>query len=192
MKSCVFFLEGISEKEMLEGFLPRLLKSIGIDNIKPHYFTFNGKHGLKKNLVNRLRYWQRPKSVFVILIDQDTENCKDLKTDVLKLCHKAKRNAQFIVRIACHELESWYFGDLPALAKGLKNDNLYKHQNKQKYRNPDKIQHPSKELEQITKGMYQKISGSRAIGKHLSLNENMSHSFQIFIKGLRMLLQKDV
>ena len=192
MKHLVFFLEGQSDKEMLEGLIPRWLDTIKKE-IKCHYFFFKGKQDLRKKLSSRLKNWQLPESAFVVLLDQDRNDCKPLKTGILDQCRQAiTSNTHFIVRIACRELESWYFGDFPALMKGLKSNNLFKYQNKQKYRYPDNIQYPSRELEKITKGMYQKISGSRAIGKHLSLSTNTSRSFQVFIKGLHKLFPEDV
>jgi len=39
-------------------------------------------------------------------------------------------------------------------------------------------------LEKLTKKKYQKVSGSREIGKHLSIQSNQSRSFQVFIQGV--------
>ena len=64
---------------------------------------------------------------------------------------------------------------------GLEN----KYKNKRKYRIPDKIGSPAEELENITKGIYQKVSGSRKIGSKLSLDSNTSKSFQVFIDSIQ-------
>jgi hypothetical protein len=90
-----------------------------------------------------------------------------------------------LIRIACRELESWYFGDLAAVEAGLEIDGLSALQTKARYRSPDDIVHPSTELKKITKNRYQKVSGSRVIGKHLSLDNKRSRSFQSFINGVR-------
>ena len=39
----------------------------------------------------------------------------------------------------------------------------------------------------MTPGTYQKITGSRAIGKHLNIDEtkNASHSYRVFIQGIK-------
>lgn len=90
-----------------------------------------------------------------------------------------------IVRIACHELESFYLGDLSAVDKGLKMNSLSKLQNKKKYREPDKLANPSQELMTLTKKRYQKISGSRAISRHLNLENNFSNSFNVLVNAIR-------
>ncbi len=37
----------------------------------------------------------------------------------------------------------------------------------------------------ITGGAYQKVGGSRAIGPRMSINENASHSFGVFMAAIR-------
>ena len=91
-----------------------------------------------------------------------------------------------LVRIACHELESFYFGNLSAVEEALQVT-LSSYKNKAAYRIPDNIVNPSKELEKITGGIYQKIGGSREIGKVISLTCNSSHSFNALISGIQRL-----
>ena len=188
MKNLVFFLEERSAKEMLKKFIPRLLS----DEVRPYYVPFNGKRDLETKLVKRLSGWQTPDSVFVILLDQDNENCKSVKQRLIKKCENLASSHTFIIRIVCHELESWYFGDLEAVGKALEKPELKRYKDKPKYRNPDKIREPAKELKKITGGLYQKISGSRDIGRYLSpnLNTNRSHSFKIFIKGIKKIIHQ--
>ena len=185
MKELVFFLEEPSAEAMLKGLLPRLLP----ENIRPLYIVFSGKKDLIGRLSKKLSGWRKLDSAFVILLDQDQESCKNLKKKLLKICRSAADSKQLIVRIACHELESWYFGDLDALGRAINLPNLSHYKNKSKYRAPDRIQKPAKELENITKGAYQKISGSRSVGPELSLEQNSSHSFKIFVKGIKKLVR---
>lgn len=184
MKNLVFFIEGQAEKAMLEGLLPRLF---ACHNIEVKYVTFQGKQDLEAKLCKRLKGWRRPDSTFMILLDQDREDCQKLKQRLVAKC-KELHSSKLLIRIACHELESWYFGDLSAVEKALEQQNIINYANKQKYRRPDHIEKPSDELAKITNGIYQKISGSRAIGEHLSLEKNTSPSFQIFIKGIQSLV----
>ena len=188
MKNLVFLLEGHSEKVMLKELLPKFLPK----KISLFYGVFKGKKDLEKNLFKKIKGWQKPNSAFVILIDQDQENCKLVKKRVVKICKKCEKSVKhlkYIVRIACHELESWYLGDLNAVGKAFSKPNLSsQYKNKQKYRNPDKINNPSEELSKITGKKYQKIAGSRAIGSLLSLQNNKSRSFKNFIKGISRLV----
>ena len=182
MKTIVFFLEEPSAREMLVGLLPKILP----DGIQPRFLVFQGKQDLEKNLVAKMRGWQLPESVFVVMRDQDAGDCEIIKLRLCDLCRKADRS-NAVVRVACRELESFYLGDLDAVEKGLSLTGLAKLQDTRKFRSPDKLGTPSAELERITKGVYQKVSGSRAIGRHLSPDSNRSHSFKVLVDGIRRL-----
>lgn len=179
MMTLVFFLEEPSAQEMLKGILPKILP----ENIQPRFVIFDGKQDLERQLVRRLRLWKTPNCRFFILRDQDLGDCQQVKGNLLKKCNEANKT-NTIVRIACHELESFYLGDLRAVDKGLKLSGLSKLQHKRKYREPDKLPNPARELMALTKNCYQKVSGSRAISKHLSLRENRSHSFNVLVKAI--------
>jgi hypothetical protein len=58
-------------------------------------------------------------------------------------------------------------------------------QQQAKYRNPDVLASPGLELDRITKGRYQKVIGSRAIGPHLDPGNMRSNSFKVFVEGVR-------
>ena len=183
MKNLVCFLEEPSAKEMLKGILPRLLP----ENIQCFYIVFDGKQDLEKQLVHRMRGWQKTDSAFLVIRDQDSADCITVKSRLSDLCREAGK-PEAIVRIACRELESFYFGDLNAVEAGLCVNNVANQQWKAKYRIPDSIVNPSDELERLTNGVYQKISGSRNIGQLLSLDNNASHSFNVLVSGIRGLI----
>ena len=175
----VFFLEEPSAKEMLNGLLPNILP----DNIQPRFVVFEGKQDLEKQLVRRMRLWRMPNCRFFVLRDQDSGDCRLIKRNLLEKCGEANK-PNTIVRIACHELESFYLGDLRAVEKGLKIGSLSILQNKRKYREPDNLSNPAQELISLTNNCYQKISGSRAISKYLNTEENRSHSFKVLVKSI--------
>ena len=179
MMTLVFFLEELSAKEMLNGILPKILP----DNIQSRFVVFEGKQDLEKQLVRRLRLWRTPNCRFFVLRDQDSGDCRLIKRNLLNKCNEANKT-NTIVRIACHELESFYLGDLHAVYKGLKLSGLSKLQNKRKYREPDNLLNPAQESVALTNNYYQKVSGSRAISKYLSLEENCSHSFNVLVKAI--------
>ena len=79
-------------------------------------------------------------------------------------------------------------GDLEAVESGLEIEGIAKNQERGIYRFPDNYPNPSKTLEKLTDGKYQKISGSRAIGPRLNLENVRSKSFHAFINGLKKLL----
>ena len=179
----VFFLEEPSARVMLEGLLPKILPA----HIVPRYITFEGKTDLEKNISRKLRAWLNPQTRFVVLRDQDSSNCTDVKNTLVKLCNEAGK-ANTLVRVACRELESWYIGDLKAVEDGLGLSGLARQQNKSKFRNPDVLNNAYEELSKLTKQTYQKVSGSRAIGPHLDKNRNYSKSFQVFVTGIEKVI----
>lgn len=188
MPVLVFCLEELSAKTLLESLWPRLFPGVSIE-VK--YIVFEGKSDLEKKLEKRLRGWLRPNSLFVVLRDQDSGDCFKIKKTLVAKCASAGR-ADALVRIACAELESWYLGDLAATETALKVTGLSRKQNLSSYRAPDRLVNAAKELDRLTAGRYQKVSGSREIGKHLSLEtgQNRSQSYQVFIKGLRQLVER--
>ncbi len=184
MKNLVFFLEEPSAQRMLEGVLPRFIPS----DVVVHYVVFQGKSDLEKQLLRKLRFWQRPDSVFVVMRDQDSGDCRAIKRRLLELCQQAGRG-EALVRVACHELESFYLGDLAAVERGLGIRGLAAKQGQSRYRTPDKLGSPSEELKKLTNGKYQKVAGSRAIGGHLNLEKNSSHSFTVLLSGIKKVLE---
>ncbi|WP_041963058.1 DUF4276 family protein [Sulfurospirillum cavolei] len=180
----VFLLEEASAKEMLQGILPRLLPT----EIHIKFIVFEGKSDLEKRLKLKIQGWKAPDSYFIILRDQDSGDCKIIKQNLVAKCVESGR-ADTLVRIVCHELESWYLGDLGAVEKGLKIK-LQQSQTSTKFRNPDLLANAAEELEKITKKLYQKVGGSRDIAPHLNIAANTSISFNMFIRGIQTLVEK--
>ncbi|MDR1834852.1 MAG: DUF4276 family protein [Fusobacteriaceae bacterium] len=180
MRTLACFLEEPSARAFLEGVLPRLLP----ENMDIRYVVFQGKQDLEKQIGRKLRCWRKPDTLFLVMRDQDTAICMKVKENLARLCKEAGK-PDALVRIACHELESFYLGDLPATGKALGLSDLAALFGKARYRNPDRIQNPSKELDRLTHGAYQKIGGSREIGKILPIEGNASHSFNVLVSGIR-------
>lgn len=183
MKELVFFLEEASARAMLEGIIPRLLS----EKVAVRYVVFEGKRDLEDHIIRRLRGYLVPDAMFVILRDQDSSDCHELKTSLVEKCRQAGKS-DVLVRIACHELESWYLADLYAVEKGLRLTGITEMQNKKKFRTPDNLSNPYQELRSLTKNKYQKVGGSRAIGPHLDLSNQRSRSFSVFITGVKELI----
>lgn len=116
--------------------------------------------------------------------DSDSSDCRVAKRKLSDIC-EASGHKNWLVRIACAELESWYPGDLAAVEQGLRLDGLNRLQTKSGFRNPDTLQNASDELTRLTNHKYGKISGSRNIGPHLSTDSNRSHSLNIFLCAVR-------
>ena len=183
----VFLVEEASMEEMLRGFLPTLFPDWREGQhwqCVPH----EGKSDLERSIPRKLRAWREPGARFVVLRDQDSASCEDVKAKLMGLCAAAGRS-DTLVRIPCRELEAWYLGDLFAVECGLSVRGLASMQEKRRYRDPDRVVRPSEELKRLAPN-YQKLAGSRAVAPHLSTDRNRSHSFQIFVTGLRRFVEE--
>ncbi|MBG0776251.1 MAG: DUF4276 family protein [Desulfovibrionaceae bacterium] len=184
MSTLVFCLEEPSAKAMLEGVLPRLLS--GRNDYR--FIVFEGKQDMQRELRRKLLLWQAPDSRFIVVRDQDSGDCVAVKRALRDICRNAHR-PEALVRIACHQLESFYLGDLAAVEAGLGVRGLGQRQRTKKFRNPDMLSNAPQELERLTGNRYQKVGGSRGIGPHLRLTGNASRSFCALLEGIRRLDQ---
>jgi hypothetical protein len=164
-------------KALLEGLLPRLMPNGSFICI-PH----EGKQDLEKSIPRKLRAWREPGARFVVVRDNDGGDCHALKQRLSGLCNGAEcRDA--LIRVACQELEAWYFGEPEAMAQAFGNARLRDIGTKHRYRNPDAIQQPSKEIVKLIPE-FQKISGARRMASCLTRNGNRSRSFQVMMEGV--------
>lgn len=178
----VFLLEEPSMKEVLNILLPQILPETIAFQLIPHH----GKSDLRKSIPIKLKNWNEPDVCFVILHDQDLSDCKELKKELVDLC-KVSGRPDTLVRIACQELESWYFGDLPAVEKAY-GINLNKIKNKEKYRIPDNINSPKECLyDLLKKTSHSQIKGASHIADHMNIQNNSSESFNFFVSGVKKL-----
>ena len=184
MKQLVFLLEEESMKALLDVLLPQILPE-GINFLCiPH----EGKQDLEKSIPRKLRAWQTPDTAFVIVRDKDSADCIEIKKHLVNLCAQAGRSNS-LVRIACHELESWFLGDLGAVEKAFNIKKLAEQQRNRKYKEPDKLSNASEELEKLVKG-YRKVSGAKKIAAYMTIDQNYSHSFNCFISGVNSLIKQ--
>ena len=186
MRTVVFMLEEPSAREMLNSFLPTL----NFSDIHFMYKVFEGKSDLEKNIERKIRAWRTPNTDFIVLRDQDSADCRHVKSRLVEKCINAGR-PDTLVRIACREIESWYLGDLDAVEKGLSIRIIAQKKGSNKFRDPDALGNPAQELSALTSGVYAKMKGSRQIGALLKPETNHSHSFKKFVEGLTRLIKSD-
>jgi hypothetical protein len=187
----IFLLEEPSAAEMLKGILPKILPDGAHREIQTEFKIFEGKQDLEKNITRTLKAWLTPSCSFIIMRDQDSGDCFEVKNKLLRLCHAANRNdISVLVRIACRELESFYLGDLEAVERGIGLSGLASLQKKKKYREPDRLSSPSTILERLVHGKYAHISGSRAIAPYLTIDKNRSRSFKALVAGIQRQAQE--
>lgn len=177
-KNLVFFLEEPSARDFLEAILPRVLPA----HITPHFLVFEGKQDLEKQMVWRMKRWLRPNSRFVVMRDQDSGDCRAIKSRLLGLCQQAGRPTA-TVRIVCKELETFFVGDWRAIAAGYSQPKLAAQAQKATFRQPDLLGSPSAEIKRLIP-TYQKREGARTISPHLDLTGNQSTSFRVLLRTL--------
>ncbi|MGB5769796.1 MAG: DUF4276 family protein [Crocosphaera sp.] len=181
-------LEEPSMKALLDVLLPRIIP----ENITFKCIPHEGKQDLEKSIPKKLKAWNT-EAKFIIIRDQDSGNCLKIKEQLSDLCQQSGRSDS-LIRIVCHELESWFLGDLAAVEKAfnLRQGKLSQKQNNAKYRDPDQLNSAKQELKKLVDN-YQQISGSREIGQYLeveNIEKNTSYSFKVFIQGVRKILEE--
>lgn len=182
MSRVVFLLEEYSMKVLLDGLLPRLFPGLPFLCV-PH----EGKQDLEKSIPRKLRAWREPGVHFCVIRDNDGADCRELKRHLLELCRQGGRE-DTLVRIACQELEAWYFGSPDALAETFRNESLRGIAAKKRFRDSDAIVQPAAALAELVPE-FQKVSGARSLARALP-RENGSRSFQVFLAGLDRLFKE--
>lgn len=175
----VFFLEEPSAEDFLRGFLQDRIPP----NVELHFQVFEGKQDLERQLIRRMRHWQRPNSRFLVMRDQDSGDCRVIKARLKALCLQAEQ-PHAVIRIACRELEAFFIGDWNAVATAFDRPALVHHGRAAKYRDPDTLGSPSEELKRHLPG-YGKRDGARRISRCMDPNHNRSQSFQALFNTLR-------
>lgn len=102
--TCFLFRRAFGQRDV-EGSVTQIAAGACHSEI----FVFKGKQDLEKQLVKRLRGWRSPDTKFVVMRDQDAADCHDVKARLVELCRQAGK-PETLVRVACRELESFFFG----------------------------------------------------------------------------------
>ena len=183
----IFLIEEPSSQNVLETILPQLIP----DRLTYICIPHQGKQDLAKSILRKIEAFRfSPTTKFVIVHDQDSHDCQVLKAELLELCQKAGK-PDTMIRIICHELESWFLGDLIAVEKAyeLAVNSLSKKQTQSKYRNPDRLNNAKQELRKLVPAYYPNTH-SKAIAPYLSLDANKSRSFQVFCLGISKIVDQ--
>ena len=181
----IFLVEETSTQAFLDIFLRRLYPDLEFLCV-PH----NGKSDLDRNIVHTLRNWKVPGDRFVIVRDNDSDNCWALKERLQELCYQGGRE-DTLIRIVCQELESWFLSEPTALADAYDDEQLRNIGMRARYRNPESRAKPSEDLKRLIPN-FQKTDGDRRMAQHLTRESNRSHSFAVFLDGIERLAANDI
>lgn len=177
----VFLLEEPSMKALLDHLLPRIFpgweEGVHFQSV-PH----EGKSDLDRSIPRKLAAWRIPGDRFVVVRDNDNAKCTELKKRLRSLCKKSGR-PDTLIRLVCQELESWYIGDLAAMARAFEAPRLDTPSSRKRFAEPDAWEKPSVEVKRLVPS-FQKLRGARAMADHLSPQDNASRSFQVFLEGV--------
>ncbi len=198
-----FLVEEESAEIALQYLVPKIVETL----ISFRIHVFQGKHDLINKLPSRLngyRPWLPPDWIIMVLLDEDREDCGELKEKLERIASlaglKTKSQAgleekfQVINRLAIEELEAWFFGDVLAICQAYHRISSTLDQ-RRGFRDPDAILGGTWEaLERVMQsaGYYSgglpKKEVARRISKFMDPERNRSKSFQVFRDSLRSLL----
>lgn len=212
-------VEGQSERNVLHLILKQLLGAYGVNHTwKLHKFQGKGKfpenpekkpnpkdRTLLHNLPSLLRGYGSSldkNSAVIVLVDLGSENCVELKkrmVDLLDYCHPAPK---VLFRIAIEELEAWYFGDRQAILETYPNANI----NVLNGYVQDSVcstwelladaiypgGHASLKAKGCRYPLEEKENWSKTIPLKMIIDRNKSKSFQVFIDGVKRMLNENM
>lgn len=206
LEKLLVLVEEYSMEAALEILLPRMLGDIEFQIIR-----FQCKNDLLKQLPFRLngyRQWLPETWSILVLVDRDDDDCIVLKqilegqAEAAGFLTKTKAAAgqRFKVtnRIVIEELEAWYFGDWAAVKSAYPKVPETIPQ-KAPYRDPDTIKGGTWEaFERILKraGYFstglRKTECAREIARHMNVQQNHSHSFNLFRSAVISMLSGSI
>lgn len=148
------------EEESMEAVVISILNRV-MDENAPHSWQthpYSGKNDLLKKLPNLLSayagaWFQQtyPEHAILVIIDQDQDDCRELKQRILDMGQRAGLDKRLVVRIAVTELEAWFLGDPAALEATFPKLTKRRLGRRAAYRNPDERPRPSEDLEREMK-----------------------------------------
>lgn len=192
MQRVVFLVEGAADAGFLHAFLLR----VGISEERFTITTFKGKGDLLGSFHLHIRRWREPGTRFVILVDQDGDDCRRLKRDITESAQEkcAIQSERLLVRIACREAEAWYLGDIAALQEAYPDARPSVWRSISRRKNPDDIRLPKPSGMLANIPGFAKRDAAERMGDILgrkwleSIEDNRSASFRCFVSGVMGML----
>lgn len=171
--------------DLLGQLLPRLFPTLAFQTV-PH----KGKGHLERSIPGKLRAWREPGVRFVVVRDQNSADCRQVKQGLIELCRRGGR-PDTLARVVCRELEAWYIGSEDALGMAYPEScgRLLRELRKARFRDPDKVVRPADALADLLP-QFRKRAAALAMGQLLS-RESRSRSYQVFLEGVERLQGQD-
>lgn len=189
----------------LHNLVPKMIPA----NVTFSVYNLRSKSELLRKLQPRLRAlhnYIRENERIVVLLDEDREDCREIKQQLENIAQSAGFNTKsqrdsvgrfvLVNRIVIEELEAWFFGDENAVVSAYPRVRVFSA--REPYRNPDAIKGGTCEaLGRLLKyhgyhtGGFPKIEVARSISQFMEPNKNTSRSFQVFHNGLRAIISQE-
>ena len=181
MTKVVFLVEEPSMADLLDGLLPRLFPELRFQCV-PH----DGKQDLARSIPRKIRGWREPGVRFVVMQDQNSADCRQVKEKLVQSCRQAGRD-DVLVRIVCRELEAWYIGESGALMQTFPNArrNALRELDGRRFRGPDAVVRPADAIANLIPEFQKRLGAKRMAG--ILSRENRSRSYQVFVEGVERL-----
>jgi hypothetical protein len=203
----VEYVEFLVEEPSMEAVLRTLLPAM-LGRIHFEVFAHQSKAELLQRLPARLagyyrrrarNAWLRDRARVVVIVDRDTDDCRDLKQRIEAMAVHAGvattgPHRPLVIRIAVEETEAWYFGDWAAVCAsypGVPRDVP----GKARFRDPDAIVGGTWEaFERILQragyftGGLRKVEVARTVAARMDPGINTSRSFQVFWQAVGALV----
>lgn len=170
----------------LRNLLPKLFPEL---REYEHWLIIHhqGKSDLERSYPRKMKEWREPGVRFIILRDNDGSDCLALKQRLVGLI--PANSPQYLVRIVCQELESWFLGDLKAVAAAYPAAARHQQFKSLSKNDPDKLTNASELMRHLT-DTQAKVSRADKITRHMQPASNRSTSFHAFVNGLGRLLSE--
>ena len=189
MNTLYILTEEPSIRNIFEEVLPQILPQ----NVPFHILVHQGKNDLENALKDKIVSLSRIEGAKILItIDQDTNDCKQLKQRLIDIIGE-NCSCDYKIRIVCKELESWLLGDLLAIEKAFPRFKSMSFRGKTRIRDVDKIKEkPSDFLlhnipEYKDREKLPKLELSKKIAPFLDINNNTSSSFNHTINAIKLL-----
>ena len=182
----IFMTEEESMSKALRVLLPTLLPGL---REYEHWIILDhkGKSDLEASYPKKMRAWREPGVRFIILRDNDGSDCKELKQKLISRVPDSSMKYQ--VRIVCQNLESWFIGDIEAVATAYpvsRRHNSFKALSRS---DPDTLTNASDLLTDLTRTGAKRARATE-IAEQMQPERNRSRSFHVFVEGLTRFLSE--
>ena len=184
--TCTYILvEEYSMKVLLEGLLPRILPDGHTLDFNVFILLHEGKPDLLNSVKSKAAGLTQHGNRMMVLVDQDQDDCQQLKRSVLSDIEELGDLKNGLVRIVCRTLEAFYLGQPKAIEKVCRmRKRLKLNKNRQSF---DEVEYPVEKLRSVI-GNFNKVDLARDLAPHLDITQNTSPSFRHLVTGIQKFL----